>query len=209
MKYLTLEYIKEHSRILGNAQNDYLERTGNAAEQAILNLCQRTIEDIYAEYGEVPPDLIHVTLELAEHLYNHRGPTEQVAISAVPYNFDLLVKPYMRLTSGSRENITDTTLGSDVKIIFGVCLPNDMVLADVDFTGMVYNTRDRDSKIEFGKSDCHPIGDGARYCFMFNSDELGVGRYMLRLTVHVPDSDYPAGYSKEVVVIDPKINVIG
>jgi hypothetical protein len=146
---------------------------------------------------------------LVAQSYQHREPSSPQNISSVPYAFDLLLKPYMRLTSGDTEIIEPTPLGSDVKIVFTVCLPDDMTLADVDFTGKVYNVNNNDAKIDFAKADAYPIGEGERYCFMFNSDELGVGRYMLRLTVHVPDSDYPAGYSKEVVVIDPKINVIG
>jgi hypothetical protein len=63
----------------------------------VLNLCRRTIEDIYEEYGEVPEDFKQVTLMVVEHLYTHRGPTENVSASAVPYSIDFLVKPYMKL----------------------------------------------------------------------------------------------------------------
>jgi uncharacterized phage protein (predicted DNA packaging) len=97
MKYLTLEYIKDHSRICHNAEDRYLERIGAAAETAVLNLCRRTIEDIYEEYGEVPEDLSLATLLLVDHLYQHRGPTENVSVSMVPYSIDFLVKPYMKL----------------------------------------------------------------------------------------------------------------
>jgi len=97
MKYLTLDYIKDHSRICHDAEDDVLERLGCAAENAILNLCRRTIEDVYEEYGEIPADLMHVTLELVDNLYQHRGTDENVSLSVVPYNFDLMVKPYMRL----------------------------------------------------------------------------------------------------------------
>jgi len=104
MKYLTLEYIKDHSRICHDAEDRYLERIGSAAETAVLNLCRRTIEDIYEEYGEVPEDFKQVTLMVVEHLYTHRGPTENVSASAVPYTFDMMLKPYMRLTNYSVNN---------------------------------------------------------------------------------------------------------
>jgi len=97
MTYLTTEYIKDHSRICNNAEDAYLERIGSAAEHAILNLCNRTIEDIYEQFGEVPPDLIHATLELVDHFYTHRGVTENMQANAVPCSIDMLVKPYMQL----------------------------------------------------------------------------------------------------------------
>ena len=97
MKYLTLEYIKQHSRICGNAEDSTLERMGNAAESAIMNLCGRSFEDIYENYGEVPEDLKHATLMLVDHLYTHRGPTENVSVNIVPYSIEMLVKPYMIL----------------------------------------------------------------------------------------------------------------
>ena len=104
MKYLTLEYIKDHSRICHNAEDRYLERIGAAAETAVLNLCRRTIEDIYEEYGEVPEDFKQVTLMVVEHLYTHRGPTENASASVVPYGFDMMLKPYMRLTNYNVNN---------------------------------------------------------------------------------------------------------
>jgi len=104
MKYLTLEYIKDHSRICHDAEDRYLERIGAAAERVVLNLCWRTIEDIYEEYGEVPEDFKEVTLLLVEHLYTHRGPTENMSASVVPYTFDMMLKPYMRLTNYNVNN---------------------------------------------------------------------------------------------------------
>ena len=104
MKYLTLEYIKDHSRLCHDAEDRYLERIGAAAENAVLNVCLRTIEDIYEEYGEVPDDFKQATLMLVEHLYTHRGPTENVSASAVPYTFDMMLKPYMRLTNYNVNN---------------------------------------------------------------------------------------------------------
>ena len=104
MKYLTLEYIKDHSRICHDAEDRYLERIGAAAETAVLNLCWRTIEDIYEEYGEVPEDFKQATLMLVDHLYTHRGPTENVSASVVPYSIDFMLKPYIRLTSYNINN---------------------------------------------------------------------------------------------------------
>jgi len=36
-----------------------------------------------------------------------------------------------------------------------------------------------------------------------------VGSYLLKVTVQIPDTDYPSGYRKEVVNINPHISVRG
>jgi hypothetical protein len=36
--------------------------------------------------------------------YQHREPSSPQNISSVPYDFDLLLKPYMRLTTSSATN---------------------------------------------------------------------------------------------------------
>ena len=41
MMWLTIPYIKAHSRIEFDCENELLEAYGNAAEKAILNLLQR------------------------------------------------------------------------------------------------------------------------------------------------------------------------
>ena len=46
-----------------------------------------------------PDCLLEQSVNLAKHLYEHRGPTENVSVSMVPYALDLLIKPFMRLTT--------------------------------------------------------------------------------------------------------------
>lgn len=97
MKYLNIDYIKAHSRICCDCEDGVLERLGTSAEQVMFELCGRTYEDFVEKYGQVPAPIVHATLELVENFYQHRGPTEPTSLSQVPYNFDLLVKPYMKL----------------------------------------------------------------------------------------------------------------
>ena len=97
MKYLTLEYIKAHSRIDYDCENDLIEKYGSAAEMAILNLIGQTYDELIDTYGEVPDPIMHATFELTDNLILHRSPGEQVSISIVPYNFDLMLKHYIRL----------------------------------------------------------------------------------------------------------------
>ena len=96
MTIVTLKEIKDNSRIEGDAENDYLESLGEAAEVTVLNLIERTQEDIEAEFGNVPAPIRHAILMYADHLYNHRGIVNPTALYNVPYSIDAMIKPYIR-----------------------------------------------------------------------------------------------------------------
>ena len=96
MTIVTLKEIKNNSRIEGDAENDYLESLGETAEVTVLNLIERTQEDIEAEFGKVPAPIRHAILMYADHLYNHRGIVNPTALYNVPYSIDAMIKPYIR-----------------------------------------------------------------------------------------------------------------
>lgn len=98
MIFLTLDYIKAHSRIDFDCENELLEEYGSAAERAVLNLLGQSVDELKdTNEGEVPDDVMVATFQLAESLALHRSPTEQVNLSVVPYGIDLLLKPYIKL----------------------------------------------------------------------------------------------------------------
>ena len=98
MKYLTLEYIKAHSRIDCDCEDDLIDAYGSAAEDTIIGLLNRSLEDLKATNGGVVPNpVIVATLQLTENLIQHRSNIEQVGLSTVPYSFDMMIKPYMIL----------------------------------------------------------------------------------------------------------------
>jgi uncharacterized phage protein (predicted DNA packaging) len=113
MKFLTLDEIKDQCRIEHDftLEDTLLTAYGNAAENTLLRTCRRTYDNLLATFGEddgeggkvVPDDFRVAALLLAKHLYEHRGPTESVSQSMVPYALDLLVKPFMRLTGDENE----------------------------------------------------------------------------------------------------------
>lgn len=78
-------------------------RYGAAAEQALLNACDRTYESLIEDFGEVPSDLYVAGLMLANHLYEHRGPTSNVSLSSIPYTLDTFWKPYAILATKKEE----------------------------------------------------------------------------------------------------------
>ena len=212
MKWLTLNEIKDQLRIEHefDLEDTKLTLYGESAEQAILDLCQRTYDDFIDNYGAIPAPIRECSLLLVVMSYEHGTPASAQQMYNVGYAFDLKLKPYMRLASD--EDIVPVqvvTLGSDVKIAFTVDLPDDLKLADIDFSGKVYNTMQKDKEVTFEKADCIPIEDGKSYVVLVDTEELGVGSYLLKVTVQIPDTDYPSGYRKEVVNINPHISVRG
>ena len=103
MEYLTLEYIKKHSRVDFDCEDDLLELYGNSAENTMAQHLQRgkdateLVASLTEEYGKVPEPIIHATLELVDQSYLHRSPADPQQMYYVLYGFDFKVKPYMKL----------------------------------------------------------------------------------------------------------------
>jgi uncharacterized phage protein (predicted DNA packaging) len=97
MKWLTLDTIKAHSRIDFNCDDKLLELYADAAEETVLNVCGTTYEELTKKYGDVPTPLQQASLMLVDLGYQQRCPASAQNLSAIPYTFDLLVKPYMIL----------------------------------------------------------------------------------------------------------------
>jgi uncharacterized phage protein (predicted DNA packaging) len=110
MKFITLNELKDQLRI----EHDYtdedtlLTTMGNASEAALLRACNRTAADLLATFGTTdpdsgdvlpPPDFAMACLMLGKHLYEHRGPDDTVQQVQVPFSIDLMVKPFIKLTT--------------------------------------------------------------------------------------------------------------
>ena len=113
MKYLTLELIKSHVRIDGNYEDALLQLYGETAEETVMIYLNRgkTVDDAYnslvAEYGSLPSAIKQATLMLVDVSYQYRSPVSPNNMSSVPYTFEILVKPYMKL-SGYGESPSNT-----------------------------------------------------------------------------------------------------
>ena len=210
MKWLTLEQIKQQLRLDDDIENELLTSYGESAEATVLNYLNRSYQDLIDTYGKVPVPVVHASLMLVDVSYQYRSPINPTNISLVPYTFDILMKPYMRLASSEDAgDVTYVTLGSDTKIEFTADLPDGLLLKDINFSGKVINADEKDKELAFTKADCIMVGDGADYVVLVDTEALGVGSYMLRLTVQIPDTDYPSGYRKEVVKINPYVTCQG
>ena len=97
MKWLTLEWIKKHSRIDFDCEDELLELYGEDAEQTVLNIINRSFDDLIEQYGEAPKPLYVAALMLVEVSYTQRAPISQQNMYVVPYAFDMKIKPYMKL----------------------------------------------------------------------------------------------------------------
>ena len=103
MEYLTLEYIKQHSRIDFDCEDDLLELYGNSAENAMAQVLNRgkdateMVASLTEDFGKVPDPIMHATLELVDASYQHRSPADAQQMYYVLYGFDFKVKPYMKL----------------------------------------------------------------------------------------------------------------
>ena len=104
MKWLTIDWIKQHSRIDINCEDKLLELYGEDAEETVLNLINRSYEEVMELWGKVPKPLYVAALMLVEVNYNHRSPDSINNMYAVKYSFDMKIKPYMKLASDSYGN---------------------------------------------------------------------------------------------------------
>ena len=103
MKWLTLDWIKKHSRIDFDIEDDLLELYGEAAEDAVLNIINRSYTEVVEQYGEVPKGLWVAALMQVEASYNHRSAVSSQQLYDVP-GFIIYLKPYVRLTSNNENS---------------------------------------------------------------------------------------------------------
>lgn len=123
MKYLTIDDIKQQLRLDFDCEDGLLELYGIGAEETVLYLCNRTYENLIGSYGGiVPAPIRQVTLELVTNSYEQRSPASPTNLSAVPYNFDLLVKPFILLNGtpliNERNRIIDNIQEQHVNLGF-------------------------------------------------------------------------------------------
>lgn len=124
MIWTTIQYIKEHSRICCDGEDGVLELYGSAAEKTIMKLLDRDYDDIVGTFGTadqpVPEPIRQATLMLVDMSYQHRSPADTMNLSIVPYSFDLLLKPYMRLAgtfSNDQRNAILTQLAEQTTLL--------------------------------------------------------------------------------------------
>jgi Phage QLRG family, putative DNA packaging. len=79
-------------------ENEILELYGESAEDAILEMLERSYEDLYEVYGRIPAPIVHASLLLVAKGYKDRE-SDLVQETHDNKTFSFLLKPYMRLAS--------------------------------------------------------------------------------------------------------------
>ena len=105
MKFLTFEQVKAQLRLddaQANEERSIITTHAGAAEDAVLNVCNRSVTDFYETFGEIPAGIVVGALLLTDDLYNHRCPNANQGVHLLP-TFDINVKPYVKLTSNNTE----------------------------------------------------------------------------------------------------------
>lgn len=98
MKILTLDYIKQHLRLDCTCEGEILNLYGDAAEKTIATyLGYDTVDDMLEALDPFPAPLLQAALMLVDTWYQFRSPVSSQNLSVVPYTFDILVKPYVKL----------------------------------------------------------------------------------------------------------------
>ena len=123
MKWTSIEYIKEHSRIDFDCEDALLEQYAVAAENTILALLNRSLESITdSNNGKVPAELYQAVQIMVDVSYNNRSPFSPTSISNVPYSVDYLLKPLMVLagepTLNDRNRLIDALQDENQNIAF-------------------------------------------------------------------------------------------
>lgn len=96
LRIITLNEIKANSRIDGSDEDALITSMGEAAEQGVLNVLDRSYDDIIVEYGSIPAPIKQACLALADHYYHHRGIVNPTALYNIPYTIDFALKPYIK-----------------------------------------------------------------------------------------------------------------
>ena len=105
MKFLTFDKVKAQLRLddaQAELEHDIITTHAEASEDAVLNVCNRTITDIFETYGQVPSGLIVAALLLTDDMYNHRGTITAQNVYHLP-TFDINVKPYIKLATNNND----------------------------------------------------------------------------------------------------------
>ena len=105
MKFLTIDKIKQQLRLDCTCEAELLDAYGNSAEATLAayigfmdeNNVPSVDKMLEAYGGTMPAPLVQAALMLVDTSYQFRSPVSTQNMSVVPYTFDLLVKPYVKL----------------------------------------------------------------------------------------------------------------
>lgn len=98
-------------------------------------------------------------------------------------------------------------LGTKLKLNIHIAPIDGMTLDDYDYTTEVYCTPSQKQSIVVAKSDTIRV-DAENYIVRVDTNAIGVGIIVCRITAQIPDGDFDDGYRTEVVSITTDFNVV-
>lgn len=96
-------------------------------------------------------------------------------------------------------------LGTEVKLNIHIEPIDGVDIDDYDYITEVYCHPKKSIVIQ--KSDTMRV-DNENYVVRIDTNVLGVGKIICKVTAYIPDGDFPDGLRTEIVAINTKINVI-
>ena len=99
MKWLTLDFLRTQLRLDADQTDDdaYIEALAEVAEDSILSICNRSWDNVQETYGNTPRAFTTAAAMLVAQWYRHREPSDSMQTYTVPYAYDLMLKPYIKL----------------------------------------------------------------------------------------------------------------
>ena len=102
MKFLTIDKIKQQLRLDCTCEAELLEMYGNSAEETLASYLGYTglgkVQEMMRDFDyHMPAPLVQAALRLVDTIYQFLSPVSAQNMSVVPYTFDLIVKPYVKL----------------------------------------------------------------------------------------------------------------
>jgi hypothetical protein len=96
---VTLEELKKQMNVEFDDDNGYIEELGKVAIAHVFHSTRRSREELAAMAdGEAfPRPLRLAALQLAAHWYRLREPVASASQNVVPYTYECLVKPFIKL----------------------------------------------------------------------------------------------------------------
>ena len=97
------------------------------------------------------------------------------------------------------------SIGTELKVAVSAEPVGGIHLSEYDFECdfFVY----RNQKITVRKDDMRKLDDD-NYVALLDSSKLSAGNLLMRMTAHVPDTDFPDGLRTEVVEVDTGIKLV-
>ena len=88
LKFLDLDFVKAHLRIDEDTPDAEILLYAAAAEQEALNFLERSLESIYEEFGQIPPDIILACLCHIGTSYKYRETVTDRTLHRLPYMWE-------------------------------------------------------------------------------------------------------------------------